>query len=112
MAIDVLVVTVGLVLTCPLEVPLPLLLYLGGGGGYKEGNRVDYNMISIRTLSLLAYFTYIFYRYNYLCLGKHVMVLWILPDGGPSHSRPLLGPYKSMWGGTLGTNPRQQPSSA
>jgi hypothetical protein len=60
MAIDVLVVTVGLVLTCPLEVPLPLLLYLGGGGGYKEGNRVDYNMISIRTLSLLAYFTYIF----------------------------------------------------
>jgi hypothetical protein len=60
MAIDVLVVTVGLVLSCPLEVPLPLLLYLGGGGGYKEGNRVDYNMISIRTLSLLAYFTYIF----------------------------------------------------
>jgi hypothetical protein len=32
----------------------------GGGVGYKEGNRVGYNMIPIRTLSLLAYFTYIF----------------------------------------------------
>jgi hypothetical protein len=30
-------------------------------------------MISIITLSLLAYFTYI-YIYNYLCLGDHVMV--------------------------------------
>jgi hypothetical protein len=30
------------------------------GGGYKEGNRVIYNMIPIRTLSLLVYFTYIF----------------------------------------------------
>jgi hypothetical protein len=28
-------------------------------GGYKEGNQVNYNMITIRTLSLLAYFTYI-----------------------------------------------------
>jgi hypothetical protein len=27
-----------------------------GGQCYKEGNRVGYNMISIRTLSLLAYF--------------------------------------------------------
>jgi hypothetical protein len=34
--------------------------YIQGGQGYKEGNRVGYNMISIRTLSLLAYFTYIF----------------------------------------------------
>jgi hypothetical protein len=39
-------------------VPLPLLLYQGGRG-YKEGNRVDYNMIQIRIFSLLAYFTYI-----------------------------------------------------
>jgi hypothetical protein len=30
------------------------------GRGYKEGNQVSYNMISIRTLSPLAYFTYIF----------------------------------------------------
>jgi hypothetical protein len=27
---------------------------------YKEGNRVNYNMITIRTLFLLTYFTYIF----------------------------------------------------
>jgi hypothetical protein len=59
MAIDVVVVLVGLVLTSLLGVPLPLLLYQGGGG-YKEGNRVGYNMIPIRTLSLLVYFTYIF----------------------------------------------------
>jgi hypothetical protein len=38
--------------------PLPLLLYQRGRD-YKEGNRVIYNMISNRTLSLLAYFTYI-----------------------------------------------------
>jgi hypothetical protein len=42
--------------------------------GYKKGNRVGYNMISIRTLSLFIYFTYIFYRYNYLYLEEHVMV--------------------------------------
>jgi hypothetical protein len=44
-----------------------------------------------------------FYRYYYLCLG----VLWNLLDCGPSHSGPLLAPSESMWGGTLGTNPRQ-----
>jgi hypothetical protein len=43
----------------PLGVTLPLLLYLRGRG-YKEGNQVSYNMILIRTLSLLTYFTYIF----------------------------------------------------
>jgi hypothetical protein len=58
MAIDVVVVSVGVVFTCPLGVPLPLLLY-PRGRGYKEGNRIGYNMIPIRTLSLLAYFTYI-----------------------------------------------------
>jgi hypothetical protein len=36
------------------------------------------------------------------------MVLWNLLDGGPSHNRSLLGPSKSMWGGTVGTNPHQQ----
>jgi hypothetical protein len=40
------------------------------------------------------------------------MVLWNLMDGGPSRSRPLLVPSESMWAGILGTNPRQQPSSA
>jgi hypothetical protein len=33
--------------------------YVQGGEGYKEGSRVGYNMIPIRTLSLLFYFTYI-----------------------------------------------------
>jgi hypothetical protein len=66
-------------------------------------------MIPIRTLSLLAYFTYIFYRYNYLCLGEHVMILWNILEDGPSHNGPLLGPSESMRGGTPGLNPRQQP---
>jgi hypothetical protein len=33
--------------------------YIQGGRGYKEGNWVCYNVIPIRTLSLLDYFTYI-----------------------------------------------------
>jgi hypothetical protein len=33
--------------------------YIHMGRGYKEGNQVSYNMIPIRTLSLLAYFTVI-----------------------------------------------------
>jgi hypothetical protein len=44
-----------LLIRVTLEVPLPLLLY-PRGRGHKEGNRVDYNMIPIMTLSLLAYF--------------------------------------------------------
>jgi hypothetical protein len=40
-------------------VPLPLLLYLRGVR-LRGSNRVGYNMIPIRTLSLLVYFTYIF----------------------------------------------------
>jgi hypothetical protein len=40
------------------------------------------------------------------------MVLWNLLDDGLSHSGPLLGPSESMRGGTLGTNPHQQPPSA
>jgi hypothetical protein len=40
------------------------------------------------------------------------MVLMNLIDDGPSCIRPLLGPYESMRGGTLSTNPRQQPQSA
>jgi hypothetical protein len=72
MAIDVVIVFVGLVLTnrsCPLGVPLPLLLYTGGRG-YKEGNRVSYNMISIRTLSLLTYSIYIFIDIIIYALGS------------------------------------------
>jgi hypothetical protein len=41
-----------------------------GGGGYKEGNRVGYNMIIIRTLSLLVYFTYIFIDIIIYALGS------------------------------------------
>jgi hypothetical protein len=33
-------------------------------------------------------------------------------DDEPSCSGPLLGPSESMWDGTLGTNPRQQPPNA
>jgi hypothetical protein len=32
------------------------------------------------------------------------MAPWNLPDGGPSHSGPLLGPSESMRVGTLSTN--------
>jgi hypothetical protein len=95
----------------PLGLPLPLF-FIQGGRGYKEGNRVGYNMIPIRTLSLLAYFTHIYiYIYNYLLLGEHVMVLWNLLDGESSYSRPLLRPFESMRGGTPSTNHHQYPSS-
>jgi hypothetical protein len=36
------------------------------------------------------------------------MVLWNLPDGGPSHSVPLLGPSESY----VGWYPRHQSSLA
>jgi hypothetical protein len=38
----------------------PFISKGGGGLSYKEGNRIGYNMIPIRILSLLTYFTYIF----------------------------------------------------
>jgi hypothetical protein len=44
--------------TCPLGGIYPSV-YIQWRRGYKKGNRVGYNMILIRTLSLLAYFTYI-----------------------------------------------------
>jgi hypothetical protein len=40
------------------------------------------------------------------------MVIWNLLDGRLSHSGPLLGPSKSLRGGTPGTNSHQQPPSA
>jgi hypothetical protein len=49
--------------------PLPLLLY-PRGRGYKEGNQVGYNIIPIRTLSLLAYFTYILINIIIYTLGS------------------------------------------
>jgi hypothetical protein len=61
MAIDVGVVSVGLVLTSN---PSPFggastPPFISRGRDYKEGNRVGYNTISIMTLFLLTYFTYI-----------------------------------------------------
>jgi hypothetical protein len=61
---------VATVVVVPLEMPLPLLLYLRGGRGYKEGNQVlqhDHNQDSISTC--------LFYRYSYLRPGEHVMIL-------------------------------------
>jgi hypothetical protein len=45
--------------------------YIQGGRGYKEGNQLSYNMISIRILYLLAYFTYIFIDIIIYALGAH-----------------------------------------
>jgi quinol-cytochrome oxidoreductase complex cytochrome b subunit len=56
MAIGVVVVVVYLSFV---GASTPPFISGGGGWGYKECNRVGYNMILIRTLSLLAYFTYI-----------------------------------------------------
>jgi hypothetical protein len=47
-------------------------------------------MISIRTLSLLAYFTYISIYIPIYAKGEYAMVLWNLLDDGSSHIRPLL----------------------
>jgi hypothetical protein len=99
MAIDVVVVSVR----C-----LYLSFYILSGWGYKEANQVGYNVITIMTLSLLAYYIYIFIDII-LCLGEHITVFWNLLNGGPSHSEPLLGSSESLWDGTRGTNPRQQP---
>jgi hypothetical protein len=90
-----------------LWVHLPLLLY-PGGQGYKEGNRVGYNMIPIRTLSLLAYFTNI----AIYALGSTPWssgIFWMVV--GRIVLDPLLGPSESMWDGSMSTNPRQQPPS-
>jgi hypothetical protein len=80
--------------TCPLGVPLPLLLY-SRGRGYKEGNRVVYDMIPIRTLSLLTFFTDIFIDIIIYVLGSTSwssgifwMVGWVIAD--PSLGLPSL----------------------
>jgi hypothetical protein len=46
-----------------------------GGRGYKEGNRVGYNMTPTRTLSLLTYFTYITIDAIIYALGAHHCLL-------------------------------------
>jgi hypothetical protein len=88
---------VGLVLSCPFGVPLPLLLY-PRGRGYKEGNRVSYNMISIRTLSLLVYFIDIAI-YTLRNTPWSSEIFWIV---GRVILDPLLGSSESMRDGTPG----------
>jgi hypothetical protein len=63
-------------------VPLPLLLY-PRGRGYKECNRVSYNMIPTGTLSLLAYFIdIVIYALGSTPWSSWIfwMVGWILTD--------------------------------
>jgi hypothetical protein len=55
-------------------------------------------MISIRTLISTYLFHIYFYRYNYLRLGEHTMVLWNLSDARTSNSGPILGHSESMRG--------------
>jgi hypothetical protein len=49
---------------------LYLSFYIQRDQGYKEGNLVGYNIISIMTLSLLAYFTYILIDIIIYALGS------------------------------------------
>jgi hypothetical protein len=44
--------------------------YFQRGRGYKEGKRVGYNIISIKTLYLLVYFTYILIHIIIYALGS------------------------------------------
>jgi hypothetical protein len=70
---DILVLLVAIGVVFLVRVPLGCLypfFYIQGGRGYKEGNRVSYNMIPIRTLSLLPYFTYIFIDISINALGS------------------------------------------
>jgi hypothetical protein len=71
-------------------VSLPLLLY-PRGRGYKEGNRVSYNTISIKTLSLLTYFTYIFIDIIIYTLGSTLWSSGIFWMVGRVVADPALG---------------------
>jgi hypothetical protein len=80
----------------PLGVPLPSF-YIQGGQGYKEGNRVGSNMIPIRTLSPLAYFTYIFIAINIYALGSMTSTFGIFWMVSQVIADPFLG-LPSLWG--------------
>jgi hypothetical protein len=68
MSINVVFVIVGLVLTCPLwGASTPPFI---SKWARLQGNRVSYNMITIMTLSLLIYFTYIFIDIVIYALGS------------------------------------------
>jgi hypothetical protein len=64
MTIDVAIVVVVLV-GC-----LYPSFYIQGERGYKEGNQVSYNMISIKILYLLDYYIYIFIDMIIYALGS------------------------------------------
>jgi hypothetical protein len=90
---------------------LHLLLY-PRGQCYNEGNCVDYNMISIITLSLLAYFTYIYIYIIIYALGITSWSSWKLLYGGLSRNESLLRLSESLRGGTLDTNLRHSDSTS
>jgi hypothetical protein len=96
MTIGVVVESIKIVFSCPLLVPLPLLLY-PRGQGYKEGNRIGYNMISIRTLSLLIYFTYIpidIIIYALWSKPRSSRIFWMVGRVVMDPSLGLLSPYE------------------
>jgi hypothetical protein len=105
MTIDMVVEVVRVGCPCP-------SFYTQRGRDYNEGNQVGYNMISIRTLYLLIYFTYTLIDIIIYALGSTLWSTRIFWMVGRVVADPLLGPSDSMWGGTPHTNPRQQPPSA
>jgi hypothetical protein len=98
MIIYIVIVFVRLVLTYPLRCLYPSF-YSQEGWVYKKGNRVGYNIISIRTISLFAYFTDI----TIYALGNTLWsseIFWIIE----SHIGSLLRSSESIWNSILGTN--------
>jgi hypothetical protein len=83
-----------------LVVPLGCLypsFYTQGGRGYKEGNWVSYNMIPIRTLSLLGYFTYILIDIIIYALGSvpwSSRIFWMVGRVIADPSLGLLSPCR------------------
>jgi hypothetical protein len=66
-------------------------LYIQGGWGYKKDNWVGYNIISIMTLSLLIYFTYISMGIIIYALGSMLHSSWIFWIVGRVVANPSLG---------------------
>jgi hypothetical protein len=77
----VLLMTIVLLFFTPVGCLYPPPPLYPRGRGYKEGNQVSYNMISIRTLSLLVCFTYIFIDIIIYALGSMLWssgIFWIV----------------------------------
>jgi hypothetical protein len=91
-----LLLTVGHVLTC-LSWGASTPPSISKGKGYKEGNQVGYDMIPIRTLSLLAYFTYISIDIIIYALGSTSWfsgIFWMVGRVVADPSLGLLSPYE------------------